>query len=56
MATPSTTGQTARRLDVVPQTIRRWIKAGRLDGQKIGDRYVVEESSIAAIERDRGRP
>ncbi len=56
IATPLTTRQAARRLDVVPQTIRRWVKAGRLDGEKVGDRVLVEEASVAALEHQDERP
>jgi excisionase family DNA binding protein len=45
----------AARLRVTAQTVRDWLRAGRLDGQKVGDRWLVDEASIAAAERERGQ-
>jgi len=38
-----TTAAAARRLRVVPLTIRRWVDAGRLAGQRVGRSMVAEE-------------
>jgi excisionase family DNA binding protein len=46
--------QTAERLGAAPKTIREWLAAGRLTGQRVGKSWVVAESSIAAMERMRG--
>ena len=32
-------------------TIRRWVESGRLRGELIGDRVLVEEADVAALER-----
>ena len=58
LANPKPTSDAAARLGVTGQTIRNWVRAGRLTGQKVGDRYVVEEASIVAMaaERERSRP
>lgn len=53
MANPKPSRVAAARLDVTGQTVRNWVKAGRLDGQKVGDRWLVEEASIAAVEQQR---
>ena len=49
--TKTTTGDTANRLGICRQTVRNWVRAGRLDGEKIGDRVLVSEASVAALER-----
>jgi hypothetical protein len=46
-----TTAAAGQRLDRTPRTIRNWVKTGRLDGEKIGDRVLVEAASVAALER-----
>jgi excisionase family DNA binding protein len=37
-----TSAEAAERLGKTPRTIRNWVKAGRLSGQEIGDRVLVE--------------
>ena len=32
-----------------PETIRRWIRSGRLRARKIGTQHVIEESDLAAV-------
>jgi excisionase family DNA binding protein len=49
VGTQITTAEAARRLEVVPLAVRRWVRAGRLDGEKIGDRIVVL-ASVATLE------
>jgi excisionase family DNA binding protein len=54
-----TTTQAAARLGVARKTVREWIAASRLRGRLIGNRRVVEEASVAAMERQQrnaGRP
>jgi excisionase family DNA binding protein len=54
MGTPEplvTTTEAAARLGVARKTIRDWIAASRLRGRLIGNRWVVEEASVAAMER-----
>jgi hypothetical protein len=38
-------------MHVTQATIRRWIDQGRLTGQKVGEWWGVEESSLRALER-----
>jgi excisionase family DNA binding protein len=44
------TVEAARRLERPERTVRRWIQAGRLRGQKVGRSWVVEESAVAELE------
>ncbi|HEY5990305.1 MAG TPA: helix-turn-helix domain-containing protein [Streptosporangiaceae bacterium] len=56
METQITTAEAARRLDVTPITVRRWVEAGALVGRKIGDRVLVDATSVgAALARLDGR-
>jgi excisionase family DNA binding protein len=43
--------EAAKRLHCHHRTVRRWVNAGRLDGQVVGGRLVIAEASVAAIER-----
>jgi excisionase family DNA binding protein len=47
------TGDAARRLNVTARTVRRWLAAGRLTGQRIGCILVVDEAAVAELERAR---
>lgn len=44
------TADAARCLKVTPQTIRRWLAAGRLTGQRLGCILVVDEAAVAELE------
>ena len=44
-----TVPQAARRVRRDPETIRRWIRSGRLRAQKIGTQHVIEEDDLEAI-------
>jgi excisionase family DNA binding protein len=48
-----TTAEAGRRLGVSAKTVREWVAASRLRGAKVGDRLLVEEASVAAMERQR---
>jgi excisionase family DNA binding protein len=50
---PLTTTETATRLGKSRETTRRLVASGRLHGEKVENRWLVEESSIAALERER---
>jgi excisionase family DNA binding protein len=52
MGTPKVvpTADAARRLQVTPRTVRRWLASGRLSGQRIGSILVVEEAAVAELE------
>ena len=38
--------ETAQALNVTPQTIRAWIKQGRLKGQRIGRPILITENNL----------
>ena len=43
----------ARRAGRSPETVRRWIRSGRLRAHKVGTQHVIEEADLAAVlERD----
>jgi excisionase family DNA binding protein len=43
-----TVGDVAARLNRNPETIRRWIRSGRLRAHKIGTQHVIEAADIEA--------
>ena len=43
-----TVPEAARRTGRNPETIRRWIRAGRLRARKVGTQHVIEEADLAA--------
>lgn len=47
-----TVPEAARRVGRNPETIRRWIRAGRLRSQKVGTQHFVEEDDIDALVDD----
>lgn len=54
-----TVPEAAKRAGLVPETIRRWIRAGRLPATKVGTQHLIREQDLAAAirrERPRGRP
>ena len=40
--------EAARRAGRNPETIRRWIRAGRLRSRKVGTQHIIEEAALAA--------
>lgn len=44
-----TVPEAARRANRNPETIRRWIRAGRLRARKIGTQHVIEEQDLDAV-------
>ncbi len=44
-----TVGQAAQRTGRDPETIRRWIRAGRLRSERRGNRHMVHEDDLAAL-------
>ena len=44
-----TVPEAARRAGRNPETIRRWIREGRLRSTKVGTQHVVEEDDLASI-------
>jgi excisionase family DNA binding protein len=45
-----TVPQAARRTGRNPETIRRWIREGKLRASKVGTQHVIEEQDLLAIE------
>jgi excisionase family DNA binding protein len=44
-----TVPEAARRTHRNPETIRRWIRSGRLRAQKVGTQHLVDERDLAAL-------
>lgn len=44
-----TVPEAARRTGRNPETIRRWIRAGRLRSHKVGTQHLIEESDLADV-------
>jgi excisionase family DNA binding protein len=52
-----TVPEAARRAGRDPETIRRWIRSGKLRAQKVGTQHVIEEDELeAALEHARLLP
>ncbi|HZP95056.1 MAG TPA: helix-turn-helix domain-containing protein [Candidatus Limnocylindria bacterium] len=52
-----TVPEAARRVRRDPETIRRWIRAGRLRATKVGTQHVIEEGDLEVMtERDAQLP
>jgi excisionase family DNA binding protein len=35
-----------------PETIRRWIRAGRLGARKVGNKHLIDENDLAAVSEE----
>jgi excisionase family DNA binding protein len=44
-----TVRQAARRIGRNPETVRRWIREGKLAARKIGTQHVIEERDLDAL-------
>jgi excisionase family DNA binding protein len=44
-----TVPEAARRASRDPETVRRWIRSGKLPARKIGTQHVIEESDLEAV-------
>jgi excisionase family DNA binding protein len=51
-----TVPEAARRVGRDPETIRRWIRAGRLAARKVGTQHVIEEKDLDALLEDEELP
>jgi len=51
-----TVPEAARRLGRDPETIRRWIRSGRLKASKVGTQHVIEESDLDGLAVDEELP
>jgi excisionase family DNA binding protein len=52
MAVTMTVPEVAKRLGKNPETVRRWIREGKLHAQKIGNQHFVDEADVEAYEAD----
>jgi excisionase family DNA binding protein len=46
-----TVPEAAKRTGRNPETIRRWIRSGRLRARRVGTQHVIEDADLAAAER-----
>ncbi|MGH3951544.1 MAG: helix-turn-helix domain-containing protein [Pseudonocardiaceae bacterium] len=44
-----TVPEAARRTGLNPETIRRWIREGRLVSQRVGTQYLIDEDALEAL-------
>jgi excisionase family DNA binding protein len=44
-----TVPEAARRVNRDPETIRRWIRSGKLPAQKFGTQHVIEEADLLSM-------
>ncbi len=44
-----TVPEAARRMRVDPETIRRWIRAGRLSAKKVGTQHMIDERDLESV-------
>jgi excisionase family DNA binding protein len=49
-----TVPEAAKRVGRNPETVRRWIRSGRLRAQKVGTQHVIEEQDLVAAARATG--
>ncbi len=47
-----TVPEAAKRVGRNPETIRRWIRSGRLAARKVGTQHVIEEADLEAATDD----
>ena len=47
-----TVPEAARRTGRNPETIRRWIREGRLRATKVGTQHVIDEADLATLTED----
>jgi excisionase family DNA binding protein len=47
-----TVPEAARRVGRNPETVRRWIRAGRLRSQKVGTQHLIDENDLEALVND----
>jgi excisionase family DNA binding protein len=51
-----TVPEAAKRIRRHPETIRRWIRSGRLRAHKIGTQHVIDEADLAALVEETSLP
>jgi len=47
-----TVPEAAKRVGRDPETVRRWIRSGRLPSTKVGTQHLIEEHDLAPFEED----
>lgn len=47
-----TVPEVAKRLGKNPETVRRWIREGKLPAKKIGSQHFIDEADVADYEMD----
>jgi excisionase family DNA binding protein len=47
-----TVPEAARRVGRDPETVRRWIRSGKLRSQKIGTQHLIDERDLEPFEED----
>jgi excisionase family DNA binding protein len=48
--------EAGRRVGRDPETVRRWIRSGRLPSTKVGTRHLIEADDVAPFEEDGSDP
>jgi excisionase family DNA binding protein len=51
-----TVPEAAKRAGKNPETIRRWIRSGRLKAQRIGTQHIIEEQDLEPLLEDEELP
>jgi excisionase family DNA binding protein len=51
-----TVPEAAKRAGRNPETIRRWIRSGRLKAQRIGTQHIIEEGDLVMLLEDEELP
>jgi excisionase family DNA binding protein len=49
-----TVSEAARRIGRDPETVRRWIRSGRLRAHKVGTQHVIDESDLDVLQAEVG--
>jgi excisionase family DNA binding protein len=44
-----TVPEAAKRVDRDPETVRRWIRSGKLRSQKVGTQHLIDEGDLVAM-------
>ncbi len=51
-----TVREAAKRAGKAPETIRRWIRAGRLPARKVGTQHLIDEADLDSLLEDEMLP
>lgn len=51
-----TVPEAARRVGRHPETVRRWIRSGRLRSERVGTQHLLREEEVLALAADRTLP